>query len=109
MRLSGRSAPAVLVGFDDDSPHCRLSAAEDTCAEVDHGCEHICANLPDGHECRCRPGYELTVDGKTCNSSVVFYTFLPLFLLFFKHITQVRGNLDVNIILLSGDDLVGHD
>uniref|UniRef100_A0A8C7YBQ0 Matrilin 2 n=1 Tax=Oryzias sinensis TaxID=183150 RepID=A0A8C7YBQ0_9TELE len=40
---------------------------EDTCAEVDHGCEHICANLPDGHECRCRPGYELTVDGKTCN------------------------------------------
>uniref|UniRef100_A0A3P9LKL8 Matrilin 2 n=1 Tax=Oryzias latipes TaxID=8090 RepID=A0A3P9LKL8_ORYLA len=45
----------------------KLCGAEDTCAEVDHGCEHICANLPDGHECRCRPGYELTVDGKTCN------------------------------------------
>uniref|UniRef100_A0A3B3I4Y9 Matrilin 2 n=1 Tax=Oryzias latipes TaxID=8090 RepID=A0A3B3I4Y9_ORYLA len=45
----------------------KLCGAEDMCAEVDHGCEQICANLPDGHECRCRPGYELTVDGKTCN------------------------------------------
>uniref|UniRef100_A0A3Q1EQ72 Matrilin 2 n=1 Tax=Acanthochromis polyacanthus TaxID=80966 RepID=A0A3Q1EQ72_9TELE len=40
---------------------------EDTCAVVDHGCQHICANLPDGYECRCRPGYQLTIDNKTCN------------------------------------------
>uniref|UniRef100_A0A3Q1EQF0 Matrilin 2 n=1 Tax=Acanthochromis polyacanthus TaxID=80966 RepID=A0A3Q1EQF0_9TELE len=45
----------------------KLCGAEDTCAVVDHGCQHICANLPDGYECRCRPGYQLTIDNKTCN------------------------------------------
>uniref|UniRef100_A0A3Q1CEH8 VWFA domain-containing protein n=1 Tax=Amphiprion ocellaris TaxID=80972 RepID=A0A3Q1CEH8_AMPOC len=46
---------------------CCPSVAEDTCAVVDHGCQHICANLPDGYECRCRSGYQLTIDNKTCN------------------------------------------
>lgn len=39
------------------------------CAVVEHGCQHICANLPDGYECRCHPGYQLTIDLKTCNSN----------------------------------------
>uniref|UniRef100_A0A3B4BDE2 VWFA domain-containing protein n=1 Tax=Periophthalmus magnuspinnatus TaxID=409849 RepID=A0A3B4BDE2_9GOBI len=34
---------------------------------VEHGCQHICANIPNGYECRCRPGYQLTIDNKTCN------------------------------------------
>ncbi|KAM7420197.1 hypothetical protein PAMA_014752 [Pampus argenteus] len=45
----------------------KLCRAVDMCAVVDHGCQHICANLPDGYECRCRPGYQLTIDLKTCN------------------------------------------
>uniref|UniRef100_A0A3Q1JRP7 VWFA domain-containing protein n=1 Tax=Anabas testudineus TaxID=64144 RepID=A0A3Q1JRP7_ANATE len=44
----------------------KLCGAEDTCAVVDNGCEHICANLPDGYECRCHPGYQLNEDLKTC-------------------------------------------
>ncbi|MEQ2263549.1 hypothetical protein XENORESO_009423, partial [Xenotaenia resolanae] len=44
-----------------------LSVADDTCAVVDHGCDHICVNVAEGYECRCRPGYEVTIDLKTCN------------------------------------------
>uniref|UniRef100_A0A672GRV4 Matrilin 2 n=1 Tax=Salarias fasciatus TaxID=181472 RepID=A0A672GRV4_SALFA len=47
----------------------KLCGAADTCAVVDHGCDHICANLPDGYECRCRPGYQLTIDKKKCNKT----------------------------------------
>uniref|UniRef100_A0A4W6F430 Matrilin 2 n=1 Tax=Lates calcarifer TaxID=8187 RepID=A0A4W6F430_LATCA len=52
----------LISGFQS-----KLCGAEDMCAVVDHGCEHICANLPDGYECRCRPGYKLNKDLKTCN------------------------------------------
>lgn len=45
----------------------------DVCAVVDHGCKHICANLPDGYECRCRPGYQLKVDKRTCSSNNIHF------------------------------------
>uniref|UniRef100_A0A3Q1B2X3 VWFA domain-containing protein n=1 Tax=Amphiprion ocellaris TaxID=80972 RepID=A0A3Q1B2X3_AMPOC len=57
----------------------KLCGAEDTCAVVDHGCQHICANLPDGYECRCRSGYQLTIDNKTCNRNNTYLTHLFLF------------------------------
>ncbi|KAJ8288388.1 hypothetical protein COCON_G00010470 [Conger conger] len=36
------------------------------CAEVDHRCEHICVSTPTSYFCRCRKGYVLNPDGKTC-------------------------------------------
>ncbi|XP_055781504.1 matrilin-2-like isoform X2 [Salvelinus fontinalis] len=45
-----------------------LCGAEDLCDVVDHGCAHICANVAGvpGYECRCRLGYELNEDERTC-------------------------------------------
>uniref|UniRef100_A0A8C7CSK7 Matrilin 2 n=1 Tax=Oncorhynchus kisutch TaxID=8019 RepID=A0A8C7CSK7_ONCKI len=43
------------------------SVVEDLCDVVDHGCAHICANMPGvlGYECRCRLGQELNEDEST--------------------------------------------
>lgn len=40
----------------------------DECAEGSSSCgAHAeCVNLPGGHRCRCRSGYELGFDGRTC-------------------------------------------
>uniref|UniRef100_A0A8C6TXE9 Matrilin 2 n=1 Tax=Neogobius melanostomus TaxID=47308 RepID=A0A8C6TXE9_9GOBI len=41
--------------------------AEDTCAEVEHGCQHICANIPkESYICKCGRGYVLNPDKHTC-------------------------------------------
>ena len=37
------------------------------CAVTDHGCAHICADLAVGYECRCRPGFQLNTDLRTCS------------------------------------------
>ena len=38
----------------------------DECAGGKDGCSHICANTPGGFECKCRSGYRLNTDQKTC-------------------------------------------
>ncbi|XP_062393820.1 matrilin-2-like [Sardina pilchardus] len=38
----------------------------DLCLAVDHQCEHICVSAPTSYMCRCRKGYILNSDGKTC-------------------------------------------
>lgn len=42
--------------------------ADDGCDDGDNGgCEHICINHYDGrYECRCRPGYRLDDDSRSC-------------------------------------------
>ncbi|XP_048116304.1 matrilin-2-like isoform X1 [Alosa alosa] len=38
----------------------------DLCLVVDHQCEHICISAPTSYMCKCRKGYILNSDGKTC-------------------------------------------
>ncbi|XP_063055900.1 matrilin-2-like [Engraulis encrasicolus] len=38
----------------------------DLCQLVDHQCEHICVSAPTSYMCKCRQGYILNPDGKTC-------------------------------------------
>uniref|UniRef100_A0A8C2UHI5 Matrilin 4 n=1 Tax=Coturnix japonica TaxID=93934 RepID=A0A8C2UHI5_COTJA len=39
----------------------------DMCMERDHGCQHSCVSTPGSFYCECHPGYQLTMDGKTCS------------------------------------------
>ncbi|XP_048881931.1 matrilin-2-like isoform X5 [Brienomyrus brachyistius] len=36
------------------------------CSVVDHRCDHHCVGTPTSYMCRCRKGYVLNSDGKTC-------------------------------------------
>uniref|UniRef100_A0A668REU0 VWFA domain-containing protein n=1 Tax=Oreochromis aureus TaxID=47969 RepID=A0A668REU0_OREAU len=38
----------------------------DMCEVVDHQCQHICVSSPASYRCKCREGYILNPDGKTC-------------------------------------------
>ncbi|XP_069477509.1 matrilin-2 isoform X2 [Ambystoma mexicanum] len=38
------------------------------CATVAHGCSHYCINTPGSYSCRCKPGYLLNPDQKTCST-----------------------------------------
>lgn len=52
------------------------NAGYDNCTSPeDHGCAHECANIfgGSGFECRCRHGFELLEDGKTCESESVSF------------------------------------
>uniref|UniRef100_A0A672GQG6 Matrilin 2 n=1 Tax=Salarias fasciatus TaxID=181472 RepID=A0A672GQG6_SALFA len=38
----------------------------DMCEVVDHQCQHICVSSPVSYRCKCRAGFTLNPDGKTC-------------------------------------------
>ena len=51
------------------------------CAVENGGCDHQCINSYNGnYYCRCRPGYKLMSDGKSC-TGMCAATFLRLSLL----------------------------
>ncbi|VDK77525.1 unnamed protein product [Dibothriocephalus latus] len=43
-----------------------IHADIDFCATSNHGCEHICENVPGNYICRCRDGYKLLPDKSSC-------------------------------------------
>ncbi|POI28045.1 hypothetical protein CIB84_008205, partial [Bambusicola thoracicus] len=38
----------------------------DYCSFGNHSCQHDCVSIPAGHRCRCREGFMLQHDGKSC-------------------------------------------
>lgn len=44
-------------------------AAIDACADGRHGCEHQCVSARGSYSCRCRAGYYLNQDKRTCTST----------------------------------------
>uniref|UniRef100_A0A8C0BTP2 Matrilin 2 n=1 Tax=Buteo japonicus TaxID=224669 RepID=A0A8C0BTP2_9AVES len=44
--------------------HCLLG----TTNTVEHGCDHFCINTPGSYVCRCKQGYILNADQKTCST-----------------------------------------
>ncbi|KAG8441786.1 hypothetical protein GDO86_010821 [Hymenochirus boettgeri] len=45
----------------------KLCAAH-LCATASHGCDHFCINTPGSYICRCKQGYILNPDEKTCST-----------------------------------------
>uniref|UniRef100_A0A3Q1H8N3 Matrilin 2 n=1 Tax=Acanthochromis polyacanthus TaxID=80966 RepID=A0A3Q1H8N3_9TELE len=45
----------------------KLCGAE-MCDVVDHQCQHICVSSPASYRCKCRKGFTLNPDGKTCKA-----------------------------------------
>lgn len=42
--------------------------AIDACADGRHGCQHHCVSAHGSYSCRCRPGYYLNQDKRSCTS-----------------------------------------
>uniref|UniRef100_A0A3B4EQ38 Matrilin 3b n=1 Tax=Pundamilia nyererei TaxID=303518 RepID=A0A3B4EQ38_9CICH len=38
-----------------------------------HNCQHICVNSGDSYNCKCRPGYILNLDKKTCSRKSLYH------------------------------------
>ena len=45
----------------------RMFSDIDECIEGTHDCSQICINTVGSFICRCNSGYELDIDGVTCN------------------------------------------
>ncbi|KAJ7337990.1 hypothetical protein JRQ81_010516 [Phrynocephalus forsythii] len=38
------------------------------CSVTEHGCDHFCINTPGSYICKCKQGYTLNLDQKTCST-----------------------------------------
>uniref|UniRef100_A0A8C6M8V0 VWFA domain-containing protein n=1 Tax=Nothobranchius furzeri TaxID=105023 RepID=A0A8C6M8V0_NOTFU len=43
-----------------------LCGGDEMCEVVDHQCQHICVSSPASFRCKCKKGFTLNSDGKTC-------------------------------------------
>ncbi|MEQ2218176.1 hypothetical protein XENOCAPTIV_030585, partial [Xenoophorus captivus] len=47
----------------------------DMCKVVEHQCQHICVSSPSSYKCKCRKGFTLNLDGKTCKGESLSSSF----------------------------------
>nr|XP_054596474.1 matrilin-2 isoform X3 [Nothobranchius furzeri] len=45
-----------------------LCGGSEMCEVVDHQCQHICVSSPASFRCKCKKGFTLNSDGKTCKA-----------------------------------------
>lgn len=50
----------------------RFIPGADACA-LGHNCQHTCVNSGDSYICKCRAGYILNADKRTCSRKNVFF------------------------------------
>lgn len=54
-----------------DSEYFSLEAVRG-CSRNNGGCQHVCVDQYDGYQCRCREGYKLAPDAKSCHGKLSF-------------------------------------
>uniref|UniRef100_A0A3P9HVM7 Matrilin 2 n=1 Tax=Oryzias latipes TaxID=8090 RepID=A0A3P9HVM7_ORYLA len=47
----------------------KLCGGSKLCEVVDHQCQHICIKVPGSYRCKCRKGFSINPDGKTCQDT----------------------------------------
>uniref|UniRef100_A0A8C5B1H2 Matrilin-3 n=1 Tax=Gadus morhua TaxID=8049 RepID=A0A8C5B1H2_GADMO len=57
-------------GVDNENEKKEETTGSDPCSQG-HSCQHICVNSGDSYTCKCREGYTLSTDRKTCSRSDV--------------------------------------
>lgn len=62
-----KEMPVVLCRETPVHEYLLLSGI-DYCDLGNHGCEQDCVSIPESYICRCKKGYVLNPDGKTCSS-----------------------------------------
>ncbi|KAM9842989.1 uncharacterized protein ACBR49_014376 [Aulostomus maculatus] len=62
-KTCSRSDPCA---YGNDCQHICVNTGLDSCSQG-HDCQHICVNTEDSYICRCRLGYVLNPDQKTCS------------------------------------------
>lgn len=58
----------LCSGYMNDVCVCLLTLGIDACA-LGHDCEHRCVNSYNSYSCKCRDGYVLNPDKKTCSQA----------------------------------------
>lgn len=62
--LAGMWVPNILLCW---CVHvCACAVGSEMCELLDHQCQHMCVSSPASFRCKCREGFTLNPDGKTC-------------------------------------------